>query len=68
MVVDAGGGVGSGSDLVAESGRPCRRREDLSAFEGDDGCNVQDISVVEAKSLADYEILVGVLESDLGRG
>ena len=68
MVVDASDGVSRGSGLVAESGGPCGRGEDCRAFVGDGGFDVQDVGVVETESLADHEILIGVLETDLSRG
>ena len=68
VVVDAGGGVGSGCDLVAESGGPCGWGEDFSAFVEDGGFDVQDVGVVETESLADDEILIGVFEGDRGWG
>ncbi len=68
VIVDAGGGVGGGRDLVAESGGPGGRGEDFSAFVEDGGFDVEDVGVVETESLADYEILIGVFESDRGWG
>ena len=68
VVVDAGGGVGSRCELVAESGGPGGCGEDFSAFVEDGGFYVQDVGVVEMESLADDEILIGVFEGDRGRG
>ena len=68
VIVDAGGGVGRGRDLVAESGGPGGRSKDFSAFVEDRGFHVEDVGVVEMESLADDEILIGVLEGDRGWG
>ena len=65
MKVDGSGGVGGGCGLVAESGGPGWCGEDFSTFVEDRGFDVEDVSVVEVESLADDEILIGVLERDL---
>src|SRR6202034_373619 len=64
VVVDTSDGVGSRCHLVAESGGPCERGKSLSSLIHNRSFHIQYVSVIEAESLADDQILIGILESD----
>src|SRR5581483_1902408 len=66
LVVDIARIVERWRNLVAESGRPSRKRRHKVALVGDARVHFHYIAVVETECLADRQILIGVLERNCG--
>src|SRR5216684_3306418 len=67
LMLDAAGGIGRRTKLIAEAGRPHGEGGHQAASLHHRGFDMHYVSVIEAESLADCDILVRVLKSDLHR-
>ena len=68
LIVDEGGGIRSGSVLVAEAGRPGGQSCNRATFVRHRGLELQHIGVIEVESLTHGQIPVGVFERDVRGG
>src|SRR5258708_3448349 len=67
LVIDQACSVRGQGCLIAEPGRPGRQRGNLTSLVDDTRLHLDDVGVVKTESLANDQILVGVLESDVSR-
>ena len=68
LMLDAAGRIGRRTRLVSEAGRPQRKSGDLTSFGKDRSLDVNQVSVIEAESLADRHVCIRIFEADLRRG
>ena len=66
LVIDRSRAVERRRNLVAEPGRPSRKRRHKVALVGDARIHFHHIAVIEAERLSDRKILIGVLEGYRG--
>src|SRR5438477_12031353 len=67
LVFELSGSVSGETGLVAESGRPCRKGINRRVVLEDGRVNMDDVRIVNLKSLTDGQTGIGILEFQLGR-